>query len=77
MKAVSIEAAGPVSVDGSIPVRAIIVSDSTPAALPTNGADVVGMSANQVFAPFSMLYVVGDADAKVYIANEQGVFVPQ
>ena len=58
-------------------VQAVILTDNVPAALPTTGADVKGMNANQVFAPFSLLYVIGEAEHKVYITNESGVFVPQ
>ena len=77
MKAISVEPMS-VSADGNtVTVQATIVSNDTPSPLPTTGADVVGMSDNQVFAPFSLLYVVGDADVKVYIANELGVFIPQ
>lgn len=76
MVAVSVEKLG-VRANGTEIVQAVILSDTTPSPLPTNGANVRGMSANQVFAPFSLLYVVGEADNKVYIANESGVFVPQ
>ena len=59
-------------------VRAMITADVTPEPLPTNGADVIGMTADQVFAPMSTLYVVAqDAETKLFIANEQGVFVAQ
>lgn len=58
-------------------VQAVILSDNVPATLPTTGADIKGMNANQVFAPFSLLYVIGEADHKVFITNESGVFVPQ
>lgn len=63
--------------DGKHEVQAFIVSDSVPTALPTSGKNVVGMNENDVFAPFSILYVVGEADNKIYIANESGVFIPQ
>ena len=59
-------------------VNVLIVSDSTPDPLPTSGADVSGMNADEVFAPFSVLYVVStDAAHQIYIANESGEFVAQ
>ena len=76
MRAVNAERVG-VRADGTEIIQAMILSDTVPSPLPTNGANVTGMTANQVFAPFSLLYVVGDADAKVYIANESGAFIPQ
>ena len=71
-----------VSVKGTKPsgdrvVEAVIVSDTAPTALPATGADIVGLRPTDTFAPFSLLYVTGDAENKVYIANEQGVFIPQ
>ena len=76
MRAVSAERMG-VKTDGTEIMQVMILSDSIPSPLPTNGANVDGMTANQIFAPFSLLYVVGDVDAKVYIANESGTFIPQ
>lgn len=76
MRAVSAERVG-ARADGTEIIQAIVLSDTVPSPLPLNGADVTGMNANQVFAPFSLLYVVGEADAKVYIANESGTFIPQ
>ena len=76
MRAISAERVG-VRADGVEIVQAMILSNSAPSPLPTNGANVVGMTANQVFAPFSLLYVVGDAETKVYIANENGAFEAQ
>jgi len=63
--------------DGRREVRVIIVSDTVPLPLPTNGSQVDGLSDDTVFAPFSLLYVVNDAATKVYVANESGVFVAQ
>lgn len=63
--------------DGKQVVQALIVSNTTPATLPTTGATVDGMSAKQVFAPMSVLYVVADVEPKVYIANEAGAFIAQ
>lgn len=72
MKAVSVE---PVARrDGKTVVRALIVASET---LPTTGQGIERMSIEQVFAPFSILYVTADTDEKVYITNESGVFVPQ
>ena len=65
------------SEEGPTVVRAVILADTTPDPLPTSGADVEGMAPGQVFAPFSVLYVAGDADTKLYVTNESGVFVPQ
>lgn len=53
------------------------MASETPETLPTTGQGIEGMSIEQVFAPFSILYVTADTDEKVYITNESGVFVPQ
>ena len=58
-------------------VRAFIVSDTAPNILPANGKDVKGLTETDVFAPFSILYVIADVENKVYIADESGAFVPQ
>jgi hypothetical protein len=58
-------------------VRALVLSDTTPAALPTTGAGIDGMNADQVFAPLSMIYVAADVDTKLYLADESGEFIPQ
>ena len=58
-------------------VEAVIVADTPPNPLPTTGENVEGLSSSDRFAPFSMIYVVGDAEHKLYIANESGEFVPQ
>lgn len=63
--------------DGKQEVQAFIVSDNAPTALPTSGEGVQGMNESHVFAPFSILYVVGEADTKLYITNESGEFVAQ
>lgn len=76
MRAVSVESKG-IRADGLEIVQAMLVSDTAPDTLPTTGADVVGMNANQIFAPLSMLYIIADTDPKVYITNESGVFTPQ
>ncbi len=75
MTAVSVEYVG--EKNGKQVVQAVILSDSAPGVLPTTGENVIGMNQNQVFAPFSLLYVTGEADSKVYITNENGVFIPQ
>lgn len=61
--------------NGKRVIRGTVISNTTPSPLPTNGANVIGMSENEIFAPFSILYVVGNGD--VYIANEDGEFVKQ
>ncbi len=76
MKAISAEPKGTNSGGGRV-VQAFIVADNTPATLPTSGASVDGLYDTDTFAPFSVLYVVADVDAKVYITNESGVFIPQ
>lgn len=64
--------------DGKHLVQAVIVSDDTPAALPVTGENVAGLTADDVFAPFSVLYVVSPAAAhQIYIADESGAFVAQ
>lgn len=77
MKAVSVEPVARRTADGKTVVRALIVASETPETLPTTWQDIEGMNAEQVFAPFSILYVTADTDEKVYITNESGVFVPQ
>lgn len=76
MKAISVERVG-VNADGTEQVRAFICASATPTVLPTTGSTVDGMNGNQRFAPFSILYVVENADAKVYIADESGAFIAQ
>lgn len=58
-------------------VQAFIVSDTTPAELPTTGENVTGLLPTDVFAPFSIIYVTADVSDKVFIANESGVFIAQ
>lgn len=77
MKAVSVEPVARRTADGKTVVRALIVASETPETLPVTGEGVEGMNADQVFAPFSILYVMADADAKVYITDESGAFVAQ
>ena len=77
MKAISINYKGDAGSDTRL-VEAFIVSDTVPTPLPVNGENVEGLTAKDVFAPFSVLYVVGaNAANKVYIANESGQFVAQ
>lgn len=76
MKAVSVSPVAHRS-DGKRVVEAVIVADTTPATLPVTGEHVEGLSANDVFAPMSILYVVANVDNKIYIANESGQFVVQ
>lgn len=77
MKVVSIESVGIRASDRKEVVRTLIVASKKPATLPVDGSAVEGMSANQVFAPFSILYITGDTENKVYITDESGVFVAQ
>lgn len=77
MKAVEVKTIGIRESDGKRIVDVLIVSDDTPSPLPTDGTNVDGLTSEHIFAPFSVLYVVGDADKKVYIANESGTFIPQ
>lgn len=77
MTAICIEPVAFRSIDQKAVVRAVIVADSVPATLPETGENVKGMTAEQVFAPFSVLYVAGAAESKVYIANESGTFIAQ
>ena len=76
MVAINIEPTGK-NAEGKEVIRAFIVADKTPATLPETGENVKGMNAEQVFAPFSILYVTADVDTKVYITDEHGVFVAQ
>lgn len=77
MKAISVEKVTIRTSDNKDVVRAMLVANETPATLPMTGAGIEGMNANQVFAPFSILYVTADTDEKVFITNESGVFVAQ
>lgn len=63
--------------DGKQMIEAVIIADSTPAVLPTTGEGISGMSADDCFAPFSILYIVEDVENKVYVADESGTFIPQ
>lgn len=63
--------------EGCRVVDATIVADTTPSPLPTTGYGVDGLLPTDIYAPFSFLYIVGDAPVKLYITNESGVFQPQ
>ncbi len=76
MRAVSIESKGKTG-DGKEIVEAFVIANTTPDPLPTTGENVTGMTEDQIFAPFSVLYVTGTADTKVYIADENGEFAAQ
>ena len=52
----------------------LILADVDPATPPVDGTNVDGLTENDVFAPFSILYV---NTGKVYIAGEDGAFAPQ
>ena len=47
------------------------------AELPTTGKNVTGLLPKDVFAPFSVIYVVADVSDKMFIADESGVFIAQ
>lgn len=76
MVAVTVNPVGINDADKQV-VEALLVADTTPTTLPTTGAGIIGMNANQVFAPFSVLYVVHSAITKLYIADEGGAFIAQ
>lgn len=77
MKAISINYKGDVG-SGKRAVEVLILADTVPNPLPVNGENVDGLTAKDVFAPFSILYVVAaNAAHKLYIANESGQFVAQ
>jgi len=76
MKAISVQLVSR-TIDGKEIVRAVIASDDTPAALPTSGATVDGMTENQFFAPMSVICVIADAEPKMYVADEHGTFIAQ
>ena len=77
MKAISFNPVAIRQSDKKEVVQAFLVSDDTPETLPSTGEGIEGMNANQVFGPFSILYVVADVPTKVYIADESGVFIAQ
>lgn len=59
-------------------VEAMIIADTEPENLPTTGEAIIGMSESEVFAPFSLIYVLAeDAKHKIYIAGETGQFIGQ
>lgn len=59
-------------------VEAMIIADTEPETLPTTGEGIIGMSESEVFAPFSLIYVLAeDAKHKIYIAGETGQFIGQ
>lgn len=63
--------------DGKRVVEAVILSDTIPSPLPTDGTNVTGLCENDVFAPFSVLYIVHAAKTKLFIADESGAFIAQ
>lgn len=66
------------NIDGTRNIWAFIISSTPVASLPTNGANVAGMTAKDKFAPFSIIYInQKDANPKIYVANESGVFIAQ
>lgn len=42
-------------------VEAMIIADTEPENLPTTGEGIIGMSESEVFAPFSLIYVLAAA----------------
>ncbi len=58
----------------------LILSDTVPDPLPTDGTNVDGMTKDEVFAPGSILYVGGsieEGSSRVYLAGETGEFAAQ
>lgn len=59
-------------------VEAMIIADTDPETLPTTGEVIIGMSESEIFAPFSLIYVLAeDTKHKIYIAGETGQFIGQ
>ena len=71
MKAITAQQKG-TTATGKRVMDVFLLSDSDPQTLPTTGAGIGGMTENDIFAPFSILFVL--AGPKTYIANESGVF---
>ena len=61
-----------VAEDGHCVVRATIVADEAPTAMPTTGEGITGMLATDTFASLSILIAVGAK--KKYIADTNGEF---
>lgn len=76
MRAVYVKPVG-VTGGGARIVDALLISDTAPEVLPTTGAGIKGLEETDIFAPFSALYVVGNAPVKIYVTNESGHFKPQ
>lgn len=57
-------------------VRAIIVADSPPNPLPTNGKGVEGLEPSDIFAPLSLLIVLDGTALTAYLADTSGTFQP-
>lgn len=77
MKAVSSRVTR-INEDGTRQVEAVLMANDTPAQLPTTGLGIEGLCATDTFSPMSVLYVAAaDAVHKVYLTNEDGVFVAQ
>ena len=59
-------------------VEAMIIADTDPETLRTTGEGIIGMSESEIFAPFSLIYVLAeDTKHKIYIAGETGQFIGQ
>lgn len=61
--------------DGARVMDVVLAADTTPATLPTTGEGIDGLNDTDLFAPLSVLYVVGTSD--VYVADESGIFRKQ
>ena len=71
MRAISVKEVGHTA-DGKRIVDAFILADADPDPVPVTGQNVTGLTENDIFAPFSMLFVLDGP--KTYVANESGRF---
>lgn len=71
MRAITVKEVGQTT-DGKRIVDAFILADTDPSPVPTTGEGIKGLSGNDIFAPFSMLFVLDGP--KTYVANESGKF---
>lgn len=76
MTAISVTRVGQ-NTEGKELVRAVIMADAVPDPLPLTGDGITGMTANQMFAPFSVLFITGDVGHKVFLTGETGEFIQQ
>lgn len=61
--------------DGKRYVRAQIYGDSVPGTMPTNGASITGLNADDILYAGSIFYSV--ANGKVFMLNSQGSWIEQ